>query len=217
MTSNHKNPDVLIIDHLDSFTYNLLQMIGAIGLRVEVVRYDKLLHFNLNQLPRFLILSPGPGSPKDYPLSLSILKEAITVGLPVLGICLGHQLIAHLFGMPVVGLGEIIHGKASRIFHDEKGLFVGVEQGFMAGRYHSLFVHSNNNNSVIIKSAWTEDGIIMGIRHRELPIEGIQFHPESVLTPCGEMILKNFFKYKRRGHVVVGGVNKKKTGNSAKT
>jgi|YNPBryantNP2012_1023418.scaffolds.fasta_scaffold00617_16 anthranilate synthase/aminodeoxychorismate synthase-like glutamine amidotransferase len=197
-----KNRDVLIIDHLDSFTHNLLQIIGGLGLRVDVVRYDNLKQPTLFPLPRFLILSPGPGSPKDYPLSLSVLREAITLGLPVLGICLGHQLIAHFFGMPVVGLGKIIHGKASRIFHDKKGLFVGIEQGFMAGRYHSLFADCDDKNAFLTRSAWTEDGITMGIRHKELPIEGIQFHPESVLTPCGEKILRNFFEYERGAHVV---------------
>lgn len=185
---------ILLLDHYDSFTYNLYQMLLALGADVEALRYGQFQR----DIQRYdaLILSPGPGSPWEYPKTLDLITWFISQGKPILGICLGHQLIGYYFGLKVIKANSIVHGKSSKVYHIGSGLFKGIKQGFHAGRYHSLIVHVPFGYGKLVVTAWTEDNTIMGIRHPKLPIDGIQFHPESVLTEEGEKIISNFLSYK---------------------
>lgn len=183
---------IFVLDNYDSFTYNLVQAIGKLGVTLRVERNDKITAEELLALkPSGLVLSPGPGRPEDAGNMPAILAAAINV-MPILGVCLGHQMIGLHFGGHVVAAPELVHGKATRIFHDGKTIYRGMPDPFQGGRYHSLMVADQNLPAVLEISSRSQDGEIMGVRHRELPIEGVQFHPESILTPDGETLLANF-------------------------
>lgn len=185
---------ILVIDNYDSFTYNLVQLIGKYTRDIIVKRNDKVTLDEITAIaPYKIVISPGPGLPKDSGISIDIIK---TIGekIPILGVCLGHQTIGEVFGAKVVNAPILMHGKSSKVKHSGKGIFKNVNQYFDAGRYHSLIVDSNSLSDVLEKTSETEDGIIMGIRHKKYPIEGIQFHPESILTPEGDTIIKNWIE-----------------------
>jgi anthranilate synthase component 2 len=185
---------VLVIDNYDSFTYNLVQYLGELDANVVVVRNDQLEVDALLALrPDRVVISPGPGRPEQAGVTLEIIRRA-GERLPVLGVCLGHQAIGLAFGGTVVRARKPVHGKASRIEHDGRGLFAGIGGPFLGGRYHSLVVSSNSIPPELEVSARTADdeAIVMGLRHRTLPIHGVQFHPESVLTAPGRQMLSNF-------------------------
>ncbi|QQS37055.1 MAG: aminodeoxychorismate/anthranilate synthase component II [Ignavibacteriales bacterium] len=183
---------ILIIDNYDSFTYNLVQMIGSKGNQVFVLRNDQnSLEEILDFGPDKIMISPGPGRPENSGLTLSVLKEFETTH-PVLGVCLGHQAIGYILGSEIISGPELMHGKTSRIIHDGKTIFSGIPQNFDAMRYHSLVINPDTLSSELTVSAYTEDGTIMGVRHNSFPLEGIQFHPESILTIEGEKIIDNW-------------------------
>ena len=183
---------VLIIDNYDSFTYNLVQQIGALGTRIEVVRNDKITLPEIeSKNPDHIIISPGPCTPKEGGISNSVIK-AFAGKIPILGVCLGHQCIAYTFGAEIVRARRIMHGKTSMIHHDNKTIFKGLTNPFEATRYHSLIINKETLASTFEISAFADQDEIMGIRHKELPLEGIQFHPESFLTMQGSKLIKNF-------------------------
>ncbi|HEX5478089.1 MAG TPA: aminodeoxychorismate/anthranilate synthase component II [Dehalococcoidia bacterium] len=183
---------LLLIDNYDSFTYNLYQYLGELGASVHVVRNDAVTLEDIDELaPERIIISPGPGDPDDAGISKDVIRR-FAGKMPILGVCLGHQCIGEVFGGVVSGAGEILHGKVSRITHDGRGVFAGLTSPIEATRYHSLAIVPDTVPDVLEVSARSEAGIIMGVRHRTLPIEGVQFHPESILTPDGHAILKNF-------------------------
>jgi anthranilate synthase/aminodeoxychorismate synthase-like glutamine amidotransferase len=192
---------LLMIDNYDSFTYNLVQYLGQLGADVVVHRNDKI---SLDQIramkPQGIILSPGPCTPKEAGICVDVIKEFYTA-LPLLGVCLGHQAIGYAFGGEVVRARRIMHGKTSQIINDGRTIFQGLPNPFVAGRYHSLIVERKSLPDCFEISAETEEKEIMGIRHKDYAVEGIQFHPESILTPNGKRILKNFLTMvkKRRG------------------
>lgn len=185
---------ILLIDNYDSFVYNLAQFLGELGAEIQVRRNDKTSIKEIEDLnPTSIIISPGPGTPKDSGISPEVIlhfKEKI----PILGVCLGHQTIGEVFGGKVLRANNILHGKTSQIHHDGKTIFKNIENPFTATRYHSLIVERKSLPDCFTLSAWTEDETIMGIRHKKYNIEGVQFHPESVLTKVGMDILKNFIK-----------------------
>jgi len=185
---------ILIIDNYDSFTFNLVQLIGKFTDDIIIKRNDKVTLEEIDLIkPDKIVISPGPGVPKDSGISLDIIK--ITgQNIPVLGVCLGHQAIGEVFGAKVVNAPNLMHGKSSRIMHDGTGIYKDLSNKFEAGRYHSLILDSNSITDVLEITSKTEDGIIMGIKHKYFPIEGIQFHPESILTPEGETIIKNWLE-----------------------
>ena len=186
---------LLVIDNYDSFTYNLVQYLGELGETVEVRRNNRItvdeIERQLN--PKRIVISPGPGTPDDAGISLKVI-ERFAGKIPLLGVCLGHQAIGQLFGGRVIRAPELMHGKASEICHDGKTIFTGIADHFKAGRYHSLIVERETLPSCLEVSAYTADNIIMGLRHRELKVEGVQFHPESILTTDGKKLLANFLK-----------------------
>ena len=183
---------ILLIDNYDSFTYNLYQYLSELGAQVTVERNDKITIKEIENLnPDRIVISPGPCTPKEAGISNEVVK-IFGVRVPVLGVCLGHQCIGFSFGGIVDRAGEIIHGKTSEIFHDEKGVLRNIQNPFQAIRYHSLVVFKESLPECLEISAWTDNGLIMGLRHREYPVEGVQFHPESILTPSGKDILRNF-------------------------
>lgn len=183
---------ILLIDNYDSFTYNLYQYLGELGRKVKVIRNDQITLDEIKEMnPECIVISPGPGRPD----SAGICLETITTfsgDIPLLGICLGHQSIGQAFGGEVTYAPELYHGKASMIQHDSKGVYQDLEKEVSVGRYHSLIVNRENLPDCFVVTSWTEDGLIMGIRHKEHKTEGIQFHPESILTPEGKQMLKNF-------------------------
>jgi anthranilate synthase/aminodeoxychorismate synthase-like glutamine amidotransferase len=182
---------VLVIDNYDSFTYNLVQYVGEQGAELEVVRNDRAgVAELLARRPERVIVSPGPGTPADAGMSAEAIRAFATAGTRVLGVCLGHQALAVAFGGRVVR-GEPVHGKTAVAEHDGRTLFRGLESPLVVGRYHSLVVDPETLPDCLERSAHS-DGVIMGLRHRELPAEGVQFHPESVLTPEGKALLRNF-------------------------
>ena len=184
---------VLMIDNYDSFTYNLVQYLGELGASVEVVRNDATSVAELAARGfDGLVISPGPGRPEDGGVSVAAVTAFAEAGVPVLGVCLGHQAIGAACGGRIVGARNLMHGKTSQIQHDERGVFQGLPQPFEATRYHSLVIDRESCPDALEVSAWNEDGEIMGVRHRELPAEGVQFHPESILTPEGKRLLGNF-------------------------
>jgi len=185
---------ILLIDNYDSFTYNLYQYLSELGADVRVVRNDQASVAELEELaPERLVVSPGPGTPKDGGVSIDLI-DRMAGKLPILGVCLGHQCIGEAFGGVVAGAGEIRHGKSSLIEHDGKGVFRGLPNPFEAIRYHSLAIQPENMPECLEVSARSDSGVIMGVRHREYAIEGVQFHPESIATPVGKAILKNFLE-----------------------
>ena len=186
---------LLVIDNYDSFTYNLVQYLGELGATVEVRRNDCVTLDEIeNRLrPERIVISPGPGTPNDAGITLDVIQR-FAGKVPLLGVCLGHQAIGQAFGGRVVRAPELMHGKASEVSHDGKTIFAGLNDRFVAGRYHSLIVERESLPSCLEISAHTADGIIMGLRHRELKVEGVQFHPESILTADGKQLLANFLK-----------------------
>ena len=187
---------VLVIDNYDSFVYNLVQYLGELGAEPVVYRHDADLDALRALEPDAVLVSPGPGDPGTHPESAGVSNDAIShfgnAGVPVLGVCLGHQCIGHIFGGRVVRAPHVMHGKTSSISHDGKGVFDGLPTPFTATRYHSLVVARESVPECLEISAEAEDGLVMGLRHRELPIEGVQFHPESILTEHGHDLLANF-------------------------
>jgi len=187
-------PRVLLIDNYDSFTYNLVQAFLMLGAEVAVHRNDVLsVEEALGLDATHLVISPGPGKPQDAGLSMKMI-EAFTGRIPIFGVCLGHQSLVEVFGGKVIRAARLMHGKVSPVMHDGKGLFDGMPQDFPAGRYHSLIAEPASVPAVLEVTARTAEGEIMGVRHRSLPIEGVQFHPESVLTPDGPTLMGNFLK-----------------------
>jgi anthranilate synthase/aminodeoxychorismate synthase-like glutamine amidotransferase len=183
---------VLLIDNYDSFTYNVVQALRILGAEVVVRTND---HVDLDQArelePTHLVISPGPGRPEDAGESIKVITGMLDE-LPILGVCLGHQAIAAALGGQVDHAEELRHGKASPVYHDSATIYSGLPNPFDAGRYHSLAVLEDGLPEDLIVTAFTSDGVIMGVRHRDLPVEGVQFHPESVLTPHGDLLLRNF-------------------------
>lgn len=185
---------IVVIDNFDSFTYNLVQYIGELGEEVRVFRNNAISVAELRALaPDKIVISPGPGRPKDAGVSLDVIRE-LGSEIPVLGVCLGHQAIGECFGGDVVHAPTIMHGKTSPVIHDGLGVFRDIPSPFTATRYHSLVIAPNSLPDALLKTAWTEDGVIMGVRHKDHPIEGIQFHPESILTDYGKQIVENFIR-----------------------
>ncbi len=186
---------ILIIDNYDSFTYNLVQYFGELGEAVRVCRNDEVtfdeIEYKLK--PERIVISPGPGTPQEAGISLSLI-ERFAGRVPILGVCLGHQAIGEVFGGRVVRAPVPVHGKPAEICHDGRTIFDGLEYRFKAGRYHSLIVERETLPGCLEVSATTPDGIIMGMRHREMKIEGVQFHPESILTTEGKALLSNFLR-----------------------
>ena len=190
---------ILMIDNYDSFTFNLVQYLQALGAEVRVERNDALTVDEIEKLaPERIVISPGPCTPNEAGVSLQLI-ERLGARVPILGVCLGHQSIGQAYGGDVVRAGRIMHGKTSRIRHEGKGVFAGLPDGYEATRYHSLVVDKRTLPDCLEVTAWTEneDGSIeeiMGLRHREHPVEGVQFHPESILTEHGHALLKNFLQ-----------------------
>ena len=186
---------LLVIDNYDSFTYNLVQYLGELGETVEVRRNNKVTLDEIeNHLqPERIVISPGPGTPDDAGITLDVIAH-FSGKIPLLGVCLGHQAIGQAFGGKVIRAPELMHGKASNVSHDRKTIFAGMNDPFLAGRYHSLIVEKESLPDSLEISARTADDIIMGLRHRELKVEGVQFHPESILTSEGKQLLANFLK-----------------------
>ena len=183
---------LLMIDNYDSFTYNLVQYLAEIGQEVEVVRNDKISIEEINKLnPRYIVISPGPCTPNEAGISLELI-EAFKGKIPILGVCLGHQSIGQAFGGKIVHAQTIMHGKTSKISHNNKGVFRGIKNPFVATRYHSLVIDRESLPNCFDITAWTDDNEIMGIKHKKLAIEGVQFHPESILSEHGHDLLKNF-------------------------
>ncbi len=186
---------LLILDNYDSFTYNLVQYLGELGASTEVVRNDVGTPEEILEAgPEGVVISPGPGRPEDAGNSVRLVEQASEAGIPVLGVCLGHQAIGIAFGGAIVSARTIMHGKTSPILHDDRGLFRGLPEGFEATRYHSLVIDRESCPAVLEVSARTDDGEIMGVRHRSRPVEGVQFHPESILTVEGKSLLGNFLE-----------------------
>ena len=190
---------VVVIDNYDSFVYNLVQYLGELGAEPVVHRHDALTLDALIDLePDAVLISPGPGRPEDAGVSNEAIHAFGTRGVPVLGVCLGHQCIGQVFGGVVERAPRVMHGKTSEISHDGKGVFVGIKSPFTATRYHSLVVERDTVPDELEVTAESEDGLVMGLRHRELPIEGVQFHPESSLTESGHELLRNFLSVPAR-------------------
>jgi anthranilate synthase/aminodeoxychorismate synthase-like glutamine amidotransferase len=186
---------LLMIDNYDSFTYNLVQYLGEIGADVEVVRNDsESLDALLERRPDGVVISPGPGVPQDAGVSIQVVEAFAARGTPVFGVCLGHQSIGVVYGGRIVRARSIMHGKTSQMHHQGQGVFAGLPDPFVATRYHSLVIEPESCPDVLEVTARTEDGEIMGVRHRELPVEGVQFHPESILTEVGKPLLANFLR-----------------------
>jgi len=186
---------LLVIDNYDSFTYNLVQYLGELGETIEVRRNDRVTIEEIeNELrPERIVISPGPGTPDDAGITLKVVQR-FSGKIPLLGVCLGHQAIGQAFGGRVIRAPELMHGKASEVRHDGKTIFAGMQDRFLAGRYHSLIVEKETLPASLEISAFTADDIIMGLRHRQLKVEGVQFHPESILTSDGKQLLANFLK-----------------------
>jgi len=185
---------IVVIDNYDSFTYNLVQYLGELGATMEVVRNDAVdVDAVAAMKPERVVISPGPGTPDDAGISLELIR-VLGGFTPILGVCLGHQAIGQAFGGRVARAGTQMHGKISQIHHDGRGVFAGLSNPFTATRYHSLVVLRDTVPAELEVTAWAEDGEIMGLRHRVHPIEGVQFHPESILTVEGKRLLRNFLE-----------------------
>jgi anthranilate synthase/aminodeoxychorismate synthase-like glutamine amidotransferase len=191
--SARRRPEILLIDNYDSFTYNLAQYLGELGAEVDVQRNDAI---TVDQIAAradldAIVISPGPCTPNEAGISMDVVAR-FAGALPILGVCLGHQCIGQVFGGRIVRAGHIMHGKTSKIFHDERGLYAGVANPFVATRYHSLVIASDSVPDVLEVTAKTWDDEIMGVRHRQHLVEGVQFHPESIMTAVGKQLLGNF-------------------------
>jgi len=186
-----------MIDNYDSFTYILVQYFRMLGVEMSVYRNDSITVEKIAELaPEAIVLSPGPGSPDGAGITLPVI-EHFADKAPLLGVCLGHQALGQFFGGRVVRAARLMHGKTSLIHHDRAGLFTGMPKPFYATRYHSLLLDPQSIPSCLVVSAWTEQGEIMALRHRTLPLDGVQFHPESILTDCGIRLLRNFLRINR--------------------
>jgi anthranilate synthase/aminodeoxychorismate synthase-like glutamine amidotransferase len=185
---------LLLVDNYDSFTYNLYQYLGELGATIEVVRNDQLtVDAALERAPRAIVISPGPGTPDQAGISLELIRRAAG-RVPLLGVCLGHQSLGQVFGGRVVRAPKLMHGKTSEISHDGRSIYRDLPQPFTATRYHSLMVAPDSIPACLEVSARSEDGVVMGLRHREHLLEGVQFHPESILTRAGKDLLRNFLE-----------------------
>ncbi|HLE42081.1 MAG TPA: aminodeoxychorismate/anthranilate synthase component II [Nitrospirota bacterium] len=185
---------LLMIDNYDSFTYNLVQYFGELGQDLKVYRNNKITIAEIEAMrPERIVISPGPCTPKEAGISIDVIKH-FAGKLPILGVCLGHQSMGEAFGGDVIRAPYLMHGKTSIIHHDGKTIFAGLPNPFEATRYHSLIIKRETLPPVLEISAWTEDGIIMGVRHKQYKVEGVQFHPESILTGAGKDLLRNFLK-----------------------
>jgi anthranilate synthase component II len=185
---------VLLLDNYDSFTYNLYQYLSELGATVDVHRNDKITVAEIAKLrPDRIVISPGPGTPNQAGISVSLIQE-LGAHVPLLGVCLGHQAIGEAYGGEVIRAPEVMHGKISQIRHGEKGVFAGLPDPFPATRYHSLIVRRDDLPDELEVTAWTDDGLIMGLRHKEYPVQGVQFHPESIMTNAGKELLRNFLE-----------------------
>ncbi len=188
---------ILVIDNYDSFTYNLVQYLGEMGQELKVVRNDEVTLAQIKKMkPKRIVISPGPGSPKDAGVSNAVLRE-LGPTTPILGVCLGHQCIGEAFGGKVLGAPRLMHGKTSLIYHKGTGIFKGLDNPFIATRYHSLIVEKKSLPSVLEVTAETKEKEIMGLRHKKFPVFGVQFHPESILTKGGKELLRNFLEITR--------------------
>lgn len=186
---------LLMIDNYDSFTYNIVQYLGELGCPPEVYRNDKISMEKLSQLPiKALVLSPGPCTPKEAGISCDAIKFSASRRIPVFGVCLGHQCIGEVFGSKIVHAPSLMHGKTSKIIHNGKGIFKDVPDRFTATRYHSLVIELESISPDLEVTGKTEDNVIMAVQHRSLPVYGVQFHPESILTEHGHKILSNFLE-----------------------
>ena len=187
-----RGSSVLVIDNYDSYTYNLVQYLGELGAKVTVVRPDQINFRAIKQdPPDRILISPGPGEPKDFPQMLEVIRE-FTGKIPILGVCLGHQAIGYVFGAKIIRAKHLLHGKTSKIKHWGRGLYRGLSNPFVATRYHSLLVDEKTLPPEFDLTARSDDGELMGIRHKKYALEGVQFHPESILTKEGLKLLKNF-------------------------
>jgi anthranilate synthase component 2 len=185
---------LLMIDNYDSFTYNLVQYLGELGEEVRVARNDEITLEEIEALaPARIVISPGPCTPKEAGISVPLIRR-FAGRIPILGVCLGHQAIGEAFGGKIVHAQQLMHGKTSPIHHRGEGVFRGLPEPFTAIRYHSLAIERDSKPDVLDVTAWTDDGEIMGVRHKTLPVEGVQFHPESILTEHGHALLKNFLQ-----------------------
>jgi anthranilate synthase/aminodeoxychorismate synthase-like glutamine amidotransferase len=188
----------LIIDNYDSFTFNLYQLIAQVIQNVRVIRNDRITINEINQMqPSAVILSPGPGRPENAGICVPLIRKFYN-HIPILGVCLGHQAIAYAFGAKIIHAEQVIHGKETLVFHSRKNVYKGLPLPFKAGRYHSLIIDKNTMPDELIVDAESVDGEIMGIKHKEFPVYGLQFHPESILTPDGASLIKNFIDEVKR-------------------
>jgi anthranilate synthase/aminodeoxychorismate synthase-like glutamine amidotransferase len=186
--------NVLLVDNYDSFTYNLAQYLGELGANVTVERNDAITVDQIrDRAPRAIVISPGPCTPNEAGISMDVIS-ALAGTVPILGVCLGHQSIGQVFGGRIVRAPKVMHGKVSKIFHDEKGLFAGVDNPFVATRYHSLVIAPESLPDCLEITAKTWEDEIMGVRHKTLAVEGVQFHPESIMTTAGKQLLANFLR-----------------------
>jgi len=189
---------ILMIDNYDSFTYNLVQYLGEMGEELVVKRNDEITISEIEELnPSFIMVSPGPCSPNEAGISMAVIKH-FAGNIPIFGVCLGHQSIAQVFGGDVIKADRLMHGKTSQMHHDGRSIFKDLENPFTATRYHSLIVKKETLPECFEISSWTAEGEIMAIRHKELSIEGVQFHPESIMTGTGKKLLKNFIETHRK-------------------
>jgi anthranilate synthase/aminodeoxychorismate synthase-like glutamine amidotransferase len=185
---------LLMIDNYDSFTYNLVQYFGELGQELKVYRNNKITIGEIEKMnPDRIVISPGPCTPKEAGISIDVIRY-FAGKIPILGVCLGHQSIGDAFGGDIIRAPYLMHGKTSMIHHDGRTIFAGLPNPFVATRYHSLIIKRENMPAVLEISAWTEDGIVMGVRHKQYKLEGVQFHPESILTGAGKDLLRNFLK-----------------------
>ena len=192
---------ILVIDNYDSFVYNLVQYLEELGKKTEVYRNDKISLREIEEKkPEGIVISPGPGQPKNAGISEQVV-EHFASQIPILGVCLGHQCIGEVFGAKIVRAKNLMHGKTSLIYHYGKDIYQGTENPFLATRYHSLIIKNGTLPDCLIRTAWTKKEEIMGIRHKEYPVFGMQFHPESILTEVGKKLLKNFLKLEESIHL----------------
>ena len=183
---------VLVIDNYDSFTFNLVQYLGMLGALVDVVRNDTVSVDRVRELqPRAIVLSPGPKTPEEAGICVELIRR-LGASVPILGVCLGLQAIGVAYGARVVRAPEVVHGKVRAVRHEGAGVLSGLDNPFMATRYHSLVIEQASIPAELEVTAWSDDSLVMAVRHREHPVEGVQFHPESIGTPCGQALLRNF-------------------------